>query len=83
MDHHDPREYLAEIRRNLEKLKDQGGVSETERALFGMIDGMAGMMHHGNERVTAPGEAGRRPDAPAQGLDDHDDDPRLTATAVG
>ena len=49
----DPAGYLEEIRRNLETLRGTGGVSETERALFGMIDGLAGMLHHSNERTAA------------------------------
>jgi hypothetical protein len=40
----DPLHYLREIRANVEKLQAQGKVTPTENALFGMLDGMAGMM---------------------------------------
>jgi len=40
----DPLHYLREIRANVEKLQAQGQVTPTENALFGMLDGMAGMM---------------------------------------
>jgi hypothetical protein len=40
----EPLHYLREIRANVEKLQSQGQVTPTENALFGMIDGMAGMM---------------------------------------
>ena len=40
----DPLHYLREIRANVEKLQSQGQVTATENALFGMLDGMAGMM---------------------------------------
>lgn len=40
----DPLHYLREIRANVEKLQAQGQVTPTENALFGMVDGMAGMM---------------------------------------
>jgi hypothetical protein len=40
----DPLHYLREIRANVEKLRSQGQVTATENALFGMLDGMAGMM---------------------------------------
>ena len=49
----DARDYLKEIQQNLEKLKAKGSVTESENALFGMIDGLAGMLHRTNERVTA------------------------------
>ena len=39
-----PRHYLDEIRANVEKMRAQGAVSPTENALFGMIDGLAGLM---------------------------------------
>lgn len=45
-------EYLDEIRENLRKVQSKGTVTETENALFGMIDGLAGMLHRTNERVT-------------------------------
>ena len=48
----DARDYLKEIQQNLEKLKAKGSVTESENALFGMIDGLAGMLHRTNERVT-------------------------------
>lgn len=40
----DPLHYLREIRANVEKLQAQGQVTPNENALFGMLDGMAGMM---------------------------------------
>ena len=40
----DPRHYLDEIRANTEKMRSQGKVTPSENALFGMIDGMAGLM---------------------------------------
>ncbi|HYO08655.1 MAG TPA: hypothetical protein VER17_06745 [Tepidisphaeraceae bacterium] len=40
----DPLHYLREIRANVEKLQAQGQVTPTENALFGMLDGMAGLM---------------------------------------
>lgn len=40
----DPRHYLDEIRANTEKMRAQGKVTPTENALFGMVDGMAGLM---------------------------------------
>ena len=40
----DPLHYLREIRANVEKLRSQGQVTPTENALFGMMDGMAGLM---------------------------------------
>ena len=48
----DTRDYLKEIQQNLEKLKARGSITESENALFGMIDGLAGMLHRTNERVT-------------------------------
>ena len=35
--------YLDEIRENLKKIQAQGQVTPTEKALFGMIDGLAGL----------------------------------------
>ena len=35
--------YLNEIRENLKKIQSQGKVTPTENALFGMIDGLAGL----------------------------------------
>ena len=40
----DPLHYLREIRANVQKLQAQQQVTPTENALFGMIDGMAGLM---------------------------------------
>jgi len=40
----DPLHYLREIRANVQKLQSQGQVTPSENALFGMLDGMAGMM---------------------------------------
>ena len=48
----DPQNYLDEIRQNLKKLQAKGTITDTENALFGMIDGLAGMLHRTNERVT-------------------------------
>ena len=49
----DPRHYIEEIRQNLRKLQSQGAVTPTENALFGMIDGLAGLMLVTLDRVTA------------------------------
>jgi len=40
----DPLHYLREIRANVEKMQAQGQVTPTENALFGMLDGMAGLL---------------------------------------
>ena len=48
-----PKEYLDEVRQNLQKIQSQGQVSATENALFGMIDGLAGLELTTLERVTA------------------------------
>ena len=48
----DPHRYLDEIRENLRKLQAQGKVTPTDNALFGMIDGLAGMLRVTLERVT-------------------------------
>ena len=40
----DPLHYLREIRENVKKLQVHQTVTSTENALFGMIDGMAGLM---------------------------------------
>jgi hypothetical protein len=40
----DPAHYLSEIRGNVEKLRAQGKVTPTENALFGMVDGLAGLV---------------------------------------
>jgi hypothetical protein len=47
-----PREALEEIRQNVEKIRAQGTISPTENALFGMLDGMAALMHVTMARVT-------------------------------
>ena len=47
-----PREYLDEIRENLRKIQSQGQVTTTENALFGMIDGLAGLTLVLADRVT-------------------------------
>ncbi len=56
----DPLHYLREIRANVEKLQSQGHVTPTENALFGMLDGMAGMMTFTLDQVA---ELKRRVDA--------------------
>ena len=56
----EPLHYLREIRANVEKLQSQGQVTATENALFGMLDGMAGMMTFTLDQV---GELKRRIDA--------------------
>ena len=56
----DPLHYLREIRANVEKLQAQGQVTPTENALFGMLDGMAGMMTFTLDQVA---ELKRRVDA--------------------
>lgn len=48
----DPRDYLSEIDANLRKIQAQGQVTATENALFGMIDGLAGLQRTLLERVT-------------------------------
>jgi hypothetical protein len=48
----DTHAYLDEIRENMKKIHAKGKVTDTENALFGMIDGLAGMLHRTNERVT-------------------------------
>ena len=40
----DPLHYLNEIRANVTKMRAQGQVTPTENALFGMVDGLAGLM---------------------------------------
>ena len=45
------REYLDEIKRNVAKMRAQGQVTPTDNALFGMIDGLAGLQHTTMERV--------------------------------
>lgn len=48
----DPRAYLDEIRQNMDKIRAQGQVTPAENALFGMVDGLAGLMLVTLERVT-------------------------------
>ena len=48
----DPHRYLDEVRENLRKIQSQGAVTSTENALFGMIDGLAGLLRVTLERVT-------------------------------
>ena len=43
--------YLDEIRENLKKIQAQGQVTPTENALFGMIDGLAGLQMTTLERL--------------------------------
>jgi hypothetical protein len=43
--------YLNEIRENLKKIQSQGKVTPTENALFGMIDGLAGLQMATLERL--------------------------------
>jgi len=43
--------YLNEIRENLKKIQAQGKVTPTENALFGMIDGLAGLQMATLERM--------------------------------
>ena len=49
----DPRDYIDEIQANLKKLQSQGSVTPTENALFGMIDGLAGLQRLTMERLAA------------------------------
>jgi hypothetical protein len=49
----DPRDYIDEIQANLKKLQAQGSVTPTENALFGMIDGLAGLQRLTMERLAA------------------------------
>jgi hypothetical protein len=48
----DPRHYLEEIRDNLHKLQGKGQITPAENALFGMIDGLAGLQLVTLERIT-------------------------------
>ncbi len=52
--------YLKEIRENLKKIQAQGKVTPTENALFGMIDGLAGLQMMTLERLA---EVNRRLEA--------------------
>jgi hypothetical protein len=56
----DPVHYLREIRENMKKLQSQGQVTPTENALFGMVDGMAGLMTFSFDQMA---ELKRRVDA--------------------
>jgi hypothetical protein len=47
----DPDGYLKEIRENMKKIQAQGKVTPTENALFGMIDGLAGLQMATMERL--------------------------------
>jgi hypothetical protein len=47
----DPDGYLKEIRENLVKDQAQGKITSTENALFGMIDGLAGLQMATLERL--------------------------------
>lgn len=47
----DPNGYLTEIRENMKKIQAQGKVTPTENALFGMIDGLAGLQMATMERL--------------------------------
>jgi hypothetical protein len=49
----DPRNYIDEIRQNLQKMQSQGKVTPAENALFGMVDGLAGLTLTQLERITA------------------------------
>jgi hypothetical protein len=48
-----PKEYLDEVRQNLQKIQAQQQVTPTENALFGICDGLAGLELTTLERVTA------------------------------
>lgn len=48
----DPRKYLDEIRENVKKIQAQGKVEPAENALFGMLDGLAGLVMVTLDRVT-------------------------------
>ena len=47
-----PRQAIEEIRQSVEKLRAQGTVSPTDNALFGMVDGLATLVHVTMARVT-------------------------------
>jgi hypothetical protein len=47
----DPDGYLKEIRENLVKVQAQEKITPTENALFGMIDGLAGLQMATLERL--------------------------------
>jgi hypothetical protein len=48
----DPRHYLEEIRSNMAKMQAQEKVTPAENALFGMVDGLAGLMLTSLGRIT-------------------------------
>jgi hypothetical protein len=39
-----PRDYLGEVQANVKKFQAQGQVTPAENALFGMVDGLAGLL---------------------------------------
>ena len=47
-----PREYVDEIRANVKKMQAQGKVEPAENALFGMVDGLAGLVLISLDRIT-------------------------------
>ena len=47
----DPRAYLAEVQQNVEKMRAQAHVTPADNALFGMLDGVAGLLLLANERI--------------------------------
>ena len=63
----EPREYLQEVRDNLQKIQSQGKVTPIENALFGMIDGLAGLELTTLERLTACEQRIRELEAAAVG----------------
>ena len=46
-----PRHYLDEIQTNVQKMRAQGQVTPAENALFGMLDGLAGLTLQSMERI--------------------------------
>lgn len=48
----DPRAYLAEVQQNVEKMRAQTQVTAADNALFGMLDGVAGLLLVANDRIT-------------------------------
>jgi hypothetical protein len=47
----DPHHYPETIQRNVEKMRAQGQVTPVENALFGMLDGLAGLTLQSMERL--------------------------------
>ena len=47
-----PRRYLKEIQDNLQKMQSQSKVTPAENALFGMVNGLSGLLLTTLERVT-------------------------------